>query len=120
MGARGENIINVNGQTVPILFTNRALLSAEKQLGKGILGILQGFVDGGSGIGDLVALLRAGMEAARQDMRKSGKPVSNDDAIKIIDEIGFAAAVEPVMNAVAAVISYTSRAEPADQGEDPN
>ena len=120
MGARGEGIIDVNGREVPILFTNRALMSAEKQLGKGIIGVLNGLVDGGSGIVDLVALLRAGMEAARQDARKSGKPISNEDAIAIIDEIGFTGAIVPVMETVAAVIGYTNQAEPGDKGEDPN
>lgn len=119
MSARGVGCLEVNGRQVPILFTNRALLSAEKQLSKGILGILDGFVNGSSGIGELVALLRAGMEAARQDARLGGKPVSNDDALAIIDEIGFTAAIAPVMEAVAAVIGYTSQAEPQD-GADPN
>jgi hypothetical protein len=41
MSARGVGTIKVNGHEVPILFTNRALLTAEKQVGKGILGILQ-------------------------------------------------------------------------------
>lgn len=120
MGARGEGVIDVNGREVPILFTNRALMTAEKQLGKGIIGVLNGLVDGNSGISELVALLRAGMEAARQDARKSGKPVSNEDALAIIDEIGFTGAIVPVMEAVAAVIGYTSQAEPGDKDEDPN
>jgi len=118
MSARGEGTLNVNGREVSILFTNRALISAEKQVGKGILGILQGFAEGSSGMGELVALLRTGMEAARQDVRKSGKPASNDDALAIIDEIGFTAVVGPVMEAVAEVISYTSQAE--DKVDDPN
>jgi len=119
MPARGVRTIEVNGREIPILFTNRALVSAEKQIGKGIIGLLNSFSMGGDlGIGDLVALLRAGMEAARQDGRKSGKPVSNDDAFNIIDEIGFTAAIVPVMEAVAEVISFT-QAEP-DQVDDPN
>jgi hypothetical protein len=120
MSARGEGTIKVNDREVPILFTNRALLSAEKQVGKGIIGMLNGFVEGGSGIGDLVALLRAGMEAARQDAHGRGKPVSNDDAMDIIDEIGFTAAIVPVMEAVSAVISYGSEANPSEQSDDPN
>ena len=120
MGARGEGIIKVGDREVPILFTNRALLSAEKQLSKGILGILQGFTEGTSGISELQALLRAGMEAARQDARLGGKPVSNDDAMDIVDAIGFTGAIAPVMEAVAAVIAYTSEAEPGGDGTDPN
>ena len=122
MGARGESIIHVNGHEVNLLFTNRALLSAEKQLGKGILGILDGFMSNTSGYTELVALLRAGMEAARIDTRSSGKPVSNNDAIDLIDEIGFAAALTPVMEAVAIVISYSPDQEDeiAERSSDPN
>lgn len=117
MPARGVNTINVNGREVHILFTNRALLSAEKQLGKGIVGVLQELGGGNAGIGDLQALLRCGMEAARQDERRGGLPISNEVAMDVIDEIGFAAALVPVVEAVAAVISY-SQGEPEDKGEE--
>jgi hypothetical protein len=120
MSARGESTIKVGDREVPILFTNRALLNAEKQTGKGIIGILNGFVEGTSGLGDLVALLRCGMEAARLDARRGGKPISNEDAIDIIDAIGFTEAIVPVMEAVSVVISYASQAEPIEQGDDPN
>jgi hypothetical protein len=120
MPARGVGVIDVNGREVPILFTNRVLLSAEKQLNKGIIGVLNGLSDGNIGIGELVALLRAGMEASRLDARRGGKPVSNEDAMDIIDEIGFTGAIAPVVEAVAIVIGYTSQAEPGDKAEDPN
>jgi hypothetical protein len=70
-----------------------------------------------------VALLRAGMDAARQDARRGGKPVSNDDALEIIDAIGFTGAAPPVMEAIAAVIGYTSQDDadqPSDKSDDPN
>jgi hypothetical protein len=122
MGARGVRTIEVDGREITILFTNRALMSVEKQIGKGIIGFLNGFtlnsVD--IGINDMVAFLRAGMEAARQDSRKSGKPVSNDDALDIIDQIGITAVIVPVMEAVAEVVSYNSQAESVEQGKDPN
>jgi hypothetical protein len=116
MGARGEAVIRAGGQDVQVLFTNRAILSAEKQLGKGILQVLQDFQAGGS-YTDLVALLRAGMEAARLDARSGGKPVSNDNALDVLDEVGFAGAVGPVMEALAAVVSYGAGDEEAP---DPN
>lgn len=106
MGARGEGVIIVHGKAINLLFTNRALLTAEKQMGKGILDVSQGFISGTSGITELVALLRCGMEAANQEARKGSKPVSNNDALDVIDEVGFVLAIEPVMTAVAAVISY--------------
>jgi hypothetical protein len=120
MGARGERTIQFDGRAVTILFTNRALMSAEKQLGKGIIAILNEFNSGG-GVGDLVALLRAGMDAARIDARSGGKSISNDDALQVIDEIGFAAAATSVMEAIADVISYSAKeGEEPQNGSDPN
>ena len=118
MGARGEKTIQVNGRDVTILFTNRALMQAERQLNKGIIEIMNGFSTGGR-ISDLVALLRTGMEAARLDARAGGHPVSNDDALQVIDEIGFTAAITPVMEAVAEVITYQTE-ESSQNGSDPN
>lgn len=122
MTARGVRTIEVDGREITILFTNRALISVEKQIGKGIIGFLNGFtLNGGDiGINDMMAFLRAGMEAARQETRKSGKPISNDDALNIIDQIGITAIIVPVMEAVAEVISYNSQTESGEQGKDPN
>jgi len=123
MGARGESVIHTSNGEIYLLFTNRAILTAEKQLGKGILGVLDGFVNGSSGYTDLVALLRAGRDAARMDNRGSGRPVSNNDALDVIDQVGFAAAITPVMEALAAVISYDAGNEDSqigDDGADPN
>jgi hypothetical protein len=112
-GARGEATIRAGDREVQVLFTNRAILAAEKQAGKGIIQMLNEFSAGGS-YTDLVALLRAGMEAARLDARSGGKPVSNDDAINVLDAVGFAAAAGPVMEALAAVISYDGGEGEAD------
>jgi hypothetical protein len=117
-GARGETTILVDGREVSILFTNRALLTAENQLKRGILGVLQGFMDGTSGYTDLVTLLRVGMEAARVDARAGGKPVSNSDALDVLDAVGFTKVAGPVMEALSAVIGYSAEAESGD--EDPN
>jgi len=122
MAARGENVIHVKGREVYLLFTTRALLNAEQQLGKSISAIMRGFVTNTLGYTELVALLRYGMEAARMDARSGGRPVSNNDAIDIIDEVGFMAAINPVMEAVAAVASYKASEEGAaeEDGTDPN
>ena len=121
MGARGEGVIHTKKGDIDLLFTNRALLVAEKQLGKGILNIVKEFAAGNGGYTELVALMRAGIEAARQDSRTSGRPVSNNDAIDILDEVGFTAAIQPVMEAIAAVISYNVDTEDAgEDNSDPN
>lgn len=117
MSARGEAVILVGGKEVQVLFTNRAIIAAEKQIGKGIMQALSDFSSGGGSYTDLTALLRAGMEAARQDAKAAGRPVSNDDAINLLDQVGFAGAAGPVMSALAAVISYSSN---GDEAGDPN
>ena len=106
MAARGESVIHAKGRDIYLLFTTRALLNAEQQLGKSISVIMRGFVSNTIGYTDLVALLRCGMEAARMDARTGGRPVSNNDAIDIIDEVGFMAAINPVMEAVSNVVSF--------------
>jgi hypothetical protein len=111
MAARGEGVIHAKSGDIHLLFTNRALLNAERQLSEGILDVLNGFISNKSGYTELVALLRVGVEAARQDAHTSGRPVTNSDAIDIIDEVGFAAALTPVVESVSDVISYSQEDE---------
>ena len=115
MGARGEGVILAGTDEVRVLFTNRALANAEQQLGKSVLGVAQGFVNGTSGISDLAQLLRAGMEAARHDAREARRAISLNEAYAVLDESGFSAVAEVVMMAVADVLSYGT-----SEDEDPN
>jgi hypothetical protein len=120
MSARGERTIQVGKNEVRVLFTNRAVAEAEKTLGKGILGVLQGFSDGRSGISDVAILLQCGMEAARTDAREGGKRVQLSDAYAVLDEVGFGQVTGPVMEAVAAVLSYDGQANGQAENADPN
>jgi len=120
MGARGEATISVKGREVNVLFTNRAIMSVEQQLGKGIVELLQKFQSGGFGYTDMTALLRAGMEAARLDARSGGKPVSNNDAVEIIHECGLIPISGPLIEAVTAVITYGADGDEESGDEDPN
>lgn len=116
MGARGEGTIQAGDREVSVLFTNRALADAEKAIGRGIIGVAQGFQDGRSGVGDVAHLLQAGMEAARRDERRGGRSVTIQDAYEVLDKAGFTAVANAVMLAVAAVLEYDGR----DDVEDPN
>lgn len=106
MSARGEGMIKVDGREVAVLFTNRALMAAEKQMGKSVIAVTQGFIDGAAGMNELAALLQAGMEAARRDSGDRGRVTSVNDAVEVLDEAGFTAVAQVVMGAVAAVLSY--------------
>jgi len=116
MGARGEGIILAGEAEVRVLYTNRALAEAEQALGKSVIGVAQGFVNGDSGILELAQVLRAGMEAARREAREARKPITLNEAYEVLDEAGFAAVAEVVLIAVAEVLSYGT----ANEGELPN
>ena len=116
-GARGEATIVAGDEQVRVLFTNRAIAEAEKAIGRSILGILQGFVENTTGIGDLAQLLLQGMQAARRDAR-GGSVVRIQDAWDVLDAAGFGTVAAAVMEAVAAVLAYDPNAEAED--EDPN
>lgn len=118
MSARGEGTIQANGTSVSVLFTNRAVAEAEKELGKGIIAVASSFQDGTGGIGDVAVLLRAGMEAARRDERRGDRPVTILDAYGVLDEAGFSAVAQVVMTAVADVLGYGAGNVEAGAGDD--
>ena len=122
MSARGESVIHANGREIYLLFTTRACMSAEKQLGKSMPSIMRDFSLNNLSYTELAALLRAGMEAARMDAHTSGRPVSNNDAIDLIDEMGYTTVSAPIMEAVAAVMIYkpSDEGEVVEDGTDPN
>ena len=104
-GARGEATIQAGEHEVQILFTNRALAEVETQLKRSIISVAQGFVEGTAGVTECVHLLRAGMQAARRDAHVSGM-VPLGDAFQVLDEAGFSAVTQAVMEAVSAVLSF--------------
>jgi len=115
-GAHGEGIITAGDREVEVIFTNRVLMNVERQLGKAISAILD---QKNFGYIELVALLRAGMDAARRDGRHGGgRSISHDDALQVIDEAGFGPVAGIVIGAVAAVVGYSPNSE--DEAEDPN
>ncbi len=122
-GARGDAVIQVGEGEVRILFTNRALANAERQIGKSVIALAQGFARGDTGIGDVAQLLSAGMEAARQDARTGGRATTLNDAYGIMDAVGFERATQAVMEAISSVLSYKGdeeTASPAPEDDHPN
>jgi hypothetical protein len=105
-GARGDAVIQAGKREVRLLFTNRALANAERQIGKSVIAVAQGFARGDTSIGDMAALLAAGMEAARQEARIGGRATTLNDAYGVMDAVGFERAAQAVMEAIASVLSY--------------
>ncbi len=112
-GARGEQTFKAGEREVTVLFTNRALAGAEKRLGKGIVGVAQGLINGESGLSDVAILLQVGMEAHRADAKLGGSQISESQAFAVLDQAGFGEVAKAVMEAVAAVLGYS----PADEGK---
>lgn len=113
-GARGEQTFQAGSREVTVLYTNRALAGAEKRLGKGIVGVAQGLLEGSSGLTEVAVLLQVGMEASRIDTKAGGRSVSLEDAYGILDRAGFGTVAAAVMQAVAAVLGYSGEPTPED------
>lgn len=109
MPARSEAVLTAGNKEVHLLYTNRALADAETQSGKSIVAITGGLSTGASGISEIAALLRAGMEAARRDAGAGGRAVTINDAYEVLDEVGFELIATTVVTAVADVLSYGSK-----------
>ncbi len=105
-GARGESTIQVGDREIKVLFTNRALADAERAIGKTTLQLARGMQQDELGIGDMVILLRVGMEAARKDAREPGPSISMNAAFDVMDTAGFMAVSVAAMEAVAAVLTF--------------
>ncbi|MCB9135156.1 MAG: hypothetical protein H6636_07005 [Anaerolineales bacterium] len=128
MAARYEGFLehrDENGKTqeVRILFTNRALAEAEQAMGKGVIGVAQGFSTGSTGLFEVAHLLRAGMEHARREAKQRGRPITLNDAYEILDTFGFSRVAQMVMESVAAVLSYDPDnilPNQPENGADPN
>lgn len=116
-GARGESILMVDDQEVRVLFTNRALAEAEKHLGRTMMTLARDASALNMGFGDVATLLRVGMEAARRDSGGQGRPVTQNDAFRVMDAIGFTAASDVVLNGLGTVLAYDPSEDETDGAE---
>ncbi len=106
-GARGEGILDLDGEQYAILFTLRALADAERATGKTVLQLMGAAKMGALGINDTVALLTVGLEYARREHRQAGGGTTANDAWRLLDQLGFSAVAAAVMEALATVMSYS-------------
>jgi len=103
----GTGVINHNGGEILVLYSNRAIAEAESMMGKGIIGVLNGFENGQSGVKEVAVLFSAGMDAARRYYRLGGKRASLQDAYDLMDQIGFTVVAAEVFQAVSEVIAHS-------------
>lgn len=111
---RGGIVIQLEGREVPVVFTNAALADAEARLGMSIMVVVQGFVNQRSGVTQVGALLRAGMEAGKKASKIQGRTPTIQDAYKIMDEIGLAKAIELIIEPLNATLRFGIEEEPED------
>jgi hypothetical protein len=107
-GARGEATIQAGDREVTVLFTNRALAEAEARMGKNFGAVARDLADGNFGMNEIAHLLRVGMEGARREARDGRRAISLDDAFDVLDAAGLATVASSVMEAIAAVLGYSS------------
>jgi hypothetical protein len=114
-------ILEVEGKEVPLLFTNEAIADAEARLGRSVMLVVQGFINGRSGVTEIGTLLRSGMEAGRKASKIAGRTPTLSDAYKIMDEVGMTKVAESIMPAITEVLRFgTEDDELAEEDEDPN
>lgn len=105
-GARGEATLEFQGETLPILMTNRAIAEAEKATGKPVSQLALAAETGAIGVNDVVQLLRAGLEYGRRDAGIRRKVYSTSEAFDVMDTCGFKRCATTVFLALAEVIAY--------------
>lgn len=115
LGARGEGFVEVEGEQLPVLFTNRALAEAEPVLGRTVAQVLR---SRDLGVGDTAKLLHIGMEYGRREAAKGGKGLTLNDAYRAMDAIGYIAAAGVVIEALTAVLTF-KQGVPEGDAQDP-
>jgi len=116
---RGEGSIEVGDREYQIFFNNRALAEAERVLGKS-MGVLANQISTGlMSVGEVADLLRIGVNAARREFRLRITLMNRDDALAIMDEIGFVPASQAVIEPLTEVLMYDP-SEADDYLEDDN
>ncbi len=105
-GARGEAILEADGQQYPVLFTNRAVYDLEQALNVSVLDLMKQARAMSVGMATVVHMLAIGLEYSRRERRDNRKPYTTEDAFEIIDQLGFAGVVSQIIPAFVSVLSY--------------
>jgi hypothetical protein len=117
-GARGEAVLEMDGQSYSILFTNRAIAEAEQRTGKAFLHMLRCATTGDLGVNDVANLLVTGLEAARRETG-GGKPYQITKAFELMDAVGFTQAAAAVVSALSDVLTFSSQKDEGEESSPP-
>lgn len=115
-GARGEGFLEVDGERLAVLFTNRALVEAEAATGKSVLQFVNAMNNNSLGMGDTVQLLAIGLEHARRETKTRKAAYTVRDAYDVLDALGFTEVLPVVLNAVGDVLGYSPKKPKGEDG----
>jgi len=105
-GARGEGYLELDGKRYELLFTNRALVEAERLTEKSAMRFLRDAKAGDISIGDVAQYVSVGLRYSSRDGGVQGAGLDVNNAWRLLDGIGFETVAAVVLVALAAVMSY--------------
>lgn len=111
-------MLEVDGESYAILFTNRAIAEAEQRTGKAFLHLLRCATTGDLGVNDVANLLVTGLEAARRESG-GGKPYQITKAFELMDAVGFTQAAAAVVSALSDVLTFNAQKEGEESDSPP-
>lgn len=116
IGARGECILDLGdeGQKT-LLFTNQALIQAERELGSTFPAIINKFRMVDVSLSECQKLVRIGLETARREYGEARPAYTDADALHVLDVVGYYALVEALAGALVAVFTYGQKPKKEEQ-----
>lgn len=121
VGARGECRFDLGDDgECTALFTNAALMTAERELGTTFPGIIRQLEATNMSLTNCRTLLRIGMEAARRENHEARGSYSDTDAQKVLDQVGYFNVVVSLTAAIMMVFNFGRyKKEPPKDADNP-
>ena len=113
-GARGEGYLELDGETYAILLTNRAIAEAEQATGKTILQLLAAGADNSLGMREVAAVMTVGLSWGQREGLGTGRGAVQQNVWRLLDQLGFVACLEVVIEALSAVVDYRRKRDDID------
>jgi len=116
IGARGECILDLGDEgQAKLLFTNQALIQAERELGSTFPAIINKFRMVDVSLSECQKLVRIGLETARREHQEARPAYTDADALHVLDMVGYYALVEALAGALVAVFTYGQKPKKEEQ-----
>lgn len=107
VGARGECRFDLgDAGECTLLFTNAALMTAERELGTTFPGIIRQLEATNLSLSHCRTLIRIGMETARRENHEAHASYTDADAQKVLDQVGYFNVVVGLTAAIYMVFNF--------------